>query len=321
MTFPGPVAALPDGYFVEEAPRGTLALHVDVAEALHRVGYGPESDGPLQPADVAGRRPLWELSLEGRRYLVRRYQHGGLLRSLTGGRYLDWERPFRELCLSDTLLRCGILTPRVVAARARAVGPLWELEVMTPRIEGAIDLGEALGRLRRGEIAQRPRRRILEAFGDLVRRMHLHDLLHADLQPNNILVAEEDLEPDACGPPTLHLLDLDRSVLGEVRSHERRTQLERLYRHVARMEARYGACLSHADLARFFRGYDPERSSWKADWRAVKTRHALGKSIHGLGHLLERLLASPRDERRHGTLTPQVGRADARDRPGPTASR
>ena len=44
---------LPSGYFVDESPRGVLALHVDVAQALHGVGYGPEHDGQLRLADIS----------------------------------------------------------------------------------------------------------------------------------------------------------------------------------------------------------------------------------------------------------------------------
>jgi tRNA A-37 threonylcarbamoyl transferase component Bud32 len=314
----GFLAALPDGYFVEEAPRGVLAVHADVARQLHEAGYGPESDGAMWGADVAGRRPLYELRLGSQRYLVRRFQHGGLMRALTGRRYLDPDRPFRELVLSDSLLRLGIPTPRVVAARARSVGVGWELEVMTPRVEDAVDLGEVLGRARRGEVSTRARRRVLEAFGDLVRRLHLHGLLHADLQPNNVLVGEADLTEKAVGPPALHLLDLDRSGFGEVSSAERRSQIERLYRHVARVEGRHGTCLSRIDYARVFRGYDPERGRWKGDWRAVRARHALGRGLHGLGHMLERVLAGPRDERRHAAVTPRAPRADGPGTSGPT---
>lgn len=320
MTRVGLLAKLPDGYFVEEAPRGVLAVHADVARELHEAGYGPESDGALRGADVAGRRPLLELVLGERRYLVRRFQHGGLLRAVTGRRFLDADRPFRELVLSDSLLRLGISTPRVVAARARSVGVGWELEVMTPRVEDAVDLGEALGRVRRGEVPVSARRRVLEALGDLVRRMHLHGLLHADLQPNNVLVHEADLTDQASGPPQLVLLDLDRSGFGEVGDAERRAQLERLYRHVARVEARHGACLSRADYLRFLRGYDPEGSRWKDDWRAVRARHQLGRGLHGVGHLLERVLAGPRDERRHARVTPPEGGAGGRGTPGPTGS-
>ncbi len=304
MAAGGLLTALPDGYFVEQAPRGVLVVHADVARALHEVGYGPEGDGDVHQADLVGRAPLYQLELSGTRYLVRRFRHGGLLRRLTGRRFLDSQRPFRELVLSDSLLRLGIATPRVVAARAQSAGFGWKLEVMTQRMEGAIDLGEVLGRVRRGEVEPRARRRVLEALGDLVRRLHLHGMLHADLQPNNILVREADLEPGVSGQPELFLLDLDRSGFAKVGNAERRSQLERLYRHVARAEARHGSCLTLADYARFLRGYDPERNRWKGDWRAVRTRYAFGRGVHGFGRLLERLLGGTRDESRHRAVSP-----------------
>ncbi|MDA1265491.1 MAG: hypothetical protein O2816_10475 [Planctomycetota bacterium] len=279
-----------------------LAVHADVARQLHELGYGPESDGDVRRSDVVGRAPLFECELGGARYLVRRFRHGGLLRRLTGRRFLDAERPFRELCLSDSLLRLGIPTPRVVAARARSAGFGWQLEVITPRLEGTIDLGTWLGRLRRDEAPATSRSTVLEAFGDLVRRMHLHGLLHADLQPNNVLVDESGLA--ASGVPRLHVLDLDRSAFAEISSRERRAQLVRLYRHVARTEAKHGACLTRADFARFLRGYDPERSRWKADWRGVREHHGRRRLWHGLGRVIERLLADPRDESRHRILVP-----------------
>lgn len=303
MSLAGLLARLPDGYFVEEAPRGMLAVHADVARPLHEAGYGPEADGDLRPADVRGRAPLLELELGGARYLVRRFRHGGLLRRLTGRRFLDAERPFRELILSDSLLRLGILTPRVVAARARSAGLGWELEVMTRRVEHALDLGTVLGRARRGEVPAAVLGRLCVSLGDLVRRLHLHGVLHADLQPNNVLVREADLAPDAAGAAELVLLDLDRSRFARVGEAERRAQLERLYRHVAVAEDRHGAVLSRADHARFLRGYDPERGRWKADWKAVRARYAALRGVHALGRLAERVLAGSRDESRHRLVT------------------
>jgi len=292
---------LPDGYFVEESPHGILALHGDVARTLHELGYGPESDGELSDSELVGRRPLLELRLDREVFLVRRFSHGGLLRWLTGKRFLDAERPFRELILSDSLLRVGIRTPRVLAARARSIGLGWQLEVLTRRVENALDLGYVLGLARKGELAPGVRASILKSLGDLVRRLHQHGCLHADLQPNNVLVNSEALEG---GTPELWLLDLDRSYfVDHLADGERRANLRRLYRHVARREEQHGRALRHSDYLRFLRGYDPDGSRWKADWRAVNSRHGLGLRLHRTGWLLERMFGGKRpDPRSHGDL-------------------
>jgi len=292
---------LPDGYFVEESPHGILALHGDVSRTLHELGYGPESDGELSDSELAGRRPLLELRLDGQVFLVRRFSHGGLLRWLTGKRFLDAERPFRELILSDSLLRVGIRTPRVLAARARSIGLGWQLEVLTRRVDDSLDLGYVLGLARKGELTPAVRASILQALGDLVRRLHLHGCLHADLQPNNVLINSKALEGET---PVLWVLDLDRSYFVEhLKDADRRANLRRLYRHVARREEQHGRALRRHDYLRFMRGYDPDGSRWKEDWRAVSSRHVLGLSLHRAGWLLERLLGGKRpDPRSHGDL-------------------
>ena len=83
---------LPGEYQVEQHPRGVLAVRRDCAAALRESGFGVDSDGELRESDLRGRRALAELDVGGRRCVVRSFSHGGLLRWLTGARYLDPER-------------------------------------------------------------------------------------------------------------------------------------------------------------------------------------------------------------------------------------
>ncbi|MCA8981443.1 MAG: hypothetical protein H6831_15820 [Planctomycetes bacterium] len=287
---------LPSGYFVEESPRGILALHTGVARALHTAGYGPEQDGEVVQSELSGRRPLYEFRVGEDAFVVRRFSHGGLLRWLTGVRFLDAERPFRELILSESLRRAGIRTPRVVAARAKmASGFGWLLEVVSRRLEDTVDLGHVLGRARRGEVDRAPKRRLLLEVGRLVSRLHKQGCLHSDLTPNNLLVDSAALHG---GEPELWVLDLDGSTLHDALTDaQRRKNLRRLYRFVERRERRYGSALTRTDFARFFRGYDPEGRRWKADWRSVATMHSRRSVFHALGWLFERSFAPRTDPR------------------------
>lgn len=287
---------LPSGYFVEESPGGILALHASVARALHEAGYGPEQDGEAVQSELSGRRPLHEFRVGDEAFVVRRFSHGGLLRWLTGVRFLDPERPFRELILSDALRRAGIPTPRVVAARARAARPYgWRLEVTSRRLEGTVDLGHVLGAARRGEVPRDALRALARATGKLVAQLHKHGCLHADLTPNNMLVERASL---AGGAPAPWILDLDGSTLHDALTDaQRRKNLRRLFRFVARREERYGAALTRTDYARFFRGYDPSGRRWKDDWRAVASQHARRSLAHRLGWLFERTFAPRTDPR------------------------
>ena len=277
---------LPSGYFVDESPRGVLVLHADFARALHEAGYGPEHDGSLRRSDLSGRRPLYELEAGGERLVVRRFSHGGLMRWITGQRFLDPERPFRELVLSTTLRQAGIATPQVVAARARpAWGGGWYLDLVSRRVEGAIDLGYLLGLARAGRLDFRVLRSLLAATGQVVRQLHRHGCLHADLTPTNLLATEDVLEG---ADPKLWVIDLDRSVIrGKLTAAERLQNLRRLFRYVARREVRHGRALQRTDYMRFLLAYEPDRARRKVVLREVLAAHRRSSPLHSLGWLAE----------------------------------
>jgi tRNA A-37 threonylcarbamoyl transferase component Bud32 len=279
---------LPAGYFSEESPGGVLVMHADVARGFHGLGFGPESDGTLAPSDVSGRSPLGQLEVDGQRFLVRRFRHGGMFRWLTGARYLDAERPFRELIVANSVARSGVRTPQVVAARAVIAGPgLWNLDVVTRRIDQAIDYGEVLERIRAGEVEDGPRARLFEAAGALVRQLHEIGFVHADLQPRNLLVRTDALEG---AKPEPWIIDLEGSSFrARLEDGERRANLRRLYRALRRRESRGEPFLRPRDVARFGRGYDPSGERRRADWRAVRAGHARAQLWHRAGWALERV--------------------------------
>ncbi len=321
-----PPIDLPAGYRWAGSDEGWLALWDERALELQRAGYSAASDAPLLPSKHAGRGNLAEIDLAGGRLLVRRFQHGGLLRGVTGERYLSPKRPFLELQLSEQLRAAGFRTPRVVAARARRSGPLaWHLELITERVPGTRDLGYMLAEARTGTLSGELRRRLCQGAGELVRDLHGAGFLHADLQPANVLWEEGDDSPEtgsvesdqpaqsgepadfalspegethaaASRPPRLWVLDLDGSVwrypLGRP---ERIANLRRLWRNVERRERSLGPSLTGADLARFLRAYDP------ADWRSLATEieasRARREPLHRVGHALDggrRIAKDPR---------------------------
>jgi tRNA A-37 threonylcarbamoyl transferase component Bud32 len=294
------LSELPRGYDVRRGPRACIAAREDVVADLERAGYGLDSDGATTPSSLAGRRPLLELATRRGTYLIRRFTHGGLLRRITGARFGDPTRPFRELCTSARLLDRGLRTPEIVAARARrAAGFGWELDVVTRRVEDALDVGAALAMARRGGIARSALRRLELALGALVRELHELGCLHADLTPNNVLVERPSLDR---GEPKLWIIDLDRArILSAVGEDERLRNLERLFRFVARRERRHGRMLARSDYARFLRGYDAGRARWKDDWRAIAALHDRHLVWHELGWKLEDLWgrrADPREAER-----------------------
>ncbi|MCZ6597815.1 MAG: hypothetical protein O7B99_09275 [Planctomycetota bacterium] len=280
---------LPPGYCVEAARRGVMAVHADYVDALRSVSFGPEGGETLVESELAGRAPLYELTAGDERLLVRRFHHGGLLRWATGKRFADPERPFRELVVSAALAEAGVRTPLVVGARSRRA-PIggWYLELVTRRVDDVLDLGLWLHRLQSIGITAPARGRVLHAVGELVGRLHAVGLLHADLQPKNVLLGADFAH---ASEPSLWIIDLDRSTLRErLSTAQRRANLRRLFRAAARR----APFLTGSDHRRFLAGYGRglgERLAWKEEWRAILAEHRRRRSAHSLGWVFERAFA------------------------------
>jgi Ser/Thr protein kinase RdoA (MazF antagonist) len=143
--------------------------------------------------------------------------------------------------------------------------------------------GEDLYALLSRDTPRDPREAVLRRAGALIRSLHDHGVLHADLHPRNLFVAE--------GTGDVFVLDLDRTVRGPVPSRAARLEnLARFYRFGRRREnLGEGRGWSEADVRAILEGYaggDPcelegemlasyERSSW----------------VHRIGWLLEKAFA------------------------------
>jgi len=288
--------ALAPEFRVERVAHSIWAVRRDVESLLQQTGFTARSDGGLQASELVGRKPLFELAVGTDRFVVRKFSHGGLWRFATGRRFSDPLRPFREIASARHLTKHGLKTAEIVAARARrSVAFGWELDLVTRRVEGAVDLGLLLGRARRGAVDHHVVARCCAALGDFVRRMHACGFLHADLTPNNVLV---NASVSNGAEPALVVLDLDRARIVERLSEENRLDnLRRLYRFIARREERDGRALTRTDYARFFAGYDAGGERWKSDWRSVASAHARSHASHAIGWRLEEWLGKKRDVR------------------------
>lgn len=280
---------LPEEYRVVESAGGVVAVHRDWADAFAQAGYGPDHLGPLRPSDLAGRKPLFELHIADERFVVRRFSHGGLLRWLTGARFLDAERPFRELVLACELERAGFETPQVIAARARrSKAGGWRLDLVTRRVEPSRNLAQALGDLGTPPRGGPVRRGLAAAAGALVRRMHDAGLLHADLTTSNLL-----LRGEVGDQPRLLILDLDGSTLAgaPLEGPARVGNLARLLRHVERRREGGQLAVLITDYARFLAAYEPDHDLRHALWGEVRAAHARTLGVHAVGWAVERRLA------------------------------
>ncbi|MCE9581401.1 MAG: hypothetical protein K8T20_02675 [Planctomycetes bacterium] len=116
--------------------------------------------------------------------VIRRCRRGGALGGLLGDRHWSPRAAWDEMQMSEKLLRDGVAVAEVLAVRAERHGIAWRLDVVTRKIEDAVQLRELLREDRPAGFA----RPSVHAVAAAVRRMHDSGLWHADLNLQNILV-------------------------------------------------------------------------------------------------------------------------------------
>ncbi len=276
---------LPDTYWVSREPEGSLAILKSYYAALQELGYAVLHDGQRSPSELKGRGNLEEFHLPGQTLVIRRFRRGGLARLFSQDRFLNPERPFAEIRLSDRLKALGFQTPRLVAARARRLGIMgYRLEVVTERLQGSQSLGAALKAVRSQSTPARQALALLaqqtKAFGALVARLHAVGFVHSDLQPENILWVQSQAD---AGQDPLWVLDLDRSRFETelpLALAVRAKNLWRLWRYILRQENRGPKALRPTDYARFLKAYEPSKTQRRQLGQALQELRTRRSKYH-----------------------------------------
>ncbi len=251
---------LPVAYGVQRAPEGVLAILKSYYPDLTAIGYGVRTDGERRPSTLKGRGNLEEFHLDRGVLVIRRFRRGGFARWASRDRFLNPERPLREIQLSLRLRELGFCTPVVVAGRAQRVGILgYRLEVVTEFMASAGSLGSlwrSASALQGEERNQALRHLPWRPFGVLVRRLHDAGFLHSDLQPENFLWLSESGD--------IAVLDLDRSRLAQESPWPQEAlakNLWRLWRYLLRRDGAGPQALRVGHYLRFLKAYEPERAA------------------------------------------------------------
>lgn len=209
---------LPQGYRLHRTQNTTLVYRGDRPDLLVLA----EVKGvPGTPWHASGRAAIHTIEPD---LVVRPLMHGGLLRGITGRRFLGASRSLREVKTSLHLASAGVPTPEVLAVRVVRHGLFVSIDVVTRLIPGSTDLLTYLEELRDDS------REILRRTGRLIRRMHEAGVYHADLHVKNILMDSR---------AELYLLDLDNARrYARVPAFMRRMNLRRFARSVEKWKAK-----------------------------------------------------------------------------------
>lgn len=176
-------------------------------------------------------------------FALRHYHRGGLPARISRDRYiwhgLEKSRPWREWALQVELYRRGLPVPRPIAVRVVRQGISYTADIVTEAID-ARPLADCLCEKRLPAVQ-------LEKLGAWLRRFHLEEVYHADLNARNILLDDEG---------KVYLIDFDRSELRRGDEGWRSANMERLHRSLMkfrRMEKNFA--FDDEDWKAVMRGY------------------------------------------------------------------
>ncbi len=147
-----------------------------------------------------GRGTTFFIQHQGRDFVLRHYQRGGLIAKFSKEKYiwfgLRFSRPWREWRLLEKMLEKGLPVPIPAAIKLERSGLLYTADIMMHRIPSSRTLMHIL-------MVEELVEGYWIAIGSVIRRFHEQGVYHADLNANNILIDEGGrcylIDFDRCG--------------------------------------------------------------------------------------------------------------------------
>lgn len=229
---------------------------------------------------VRGRKEHKLISAAGEKFVLRHYQHGGILRFFTRDLYLTASRFLQELAVSSYALSQAIPTPEIAALRIKRTLLGYKADILSRHIADSADLQKLLREDSR-EIARARKREIIDNCAKLIRRMHDAGILHADLHAKNILLSFSG------SLIQLYILDLDRAkILKSLSLRQRLKNLFRLGRSLDKISD--AGIITERDKYRFFLKYLKADEALPINKRAVVAQFARHRKIHSIWRRITR---------------------------------
>ncbi|GEA61385.1 3-deoxy-D-manno-octulosonic acid kinase [Vibrio comitans NBRC 102076] len=189
-----------------------------------------------------GRGTTWFVQLDSLQGALRHYRRGGLFGKLVKDQYWfsGWEqtRSFQEFALLQHLRNKGVNVPRPIAARADKFGPFYTADLLSERIPNANDL---VAKLQVSSLSAE----VYESIGRQIKRMHLAQVNHTDLNIHNILLDESN---------KVWIIDFDKC--SELTGDDwKQGNLDRLKRSFHKEVKRFSIHWRESDWEHLLRGY------------------------------------------------------------------
>ncbi len=277
---------IPPSFSLTEKGKTYLLLRNDYEESLLHQGIGDLEtffkNHLLTTKYLNGRTPHPSIPIQnGKRMVLRKYSHGGLLRFLNRDLFLFGARSFKELSLTEEIRSSDIPTIQPIGAIHQIVtDPFYRAYLLSLEISPAKDLIQYFQE--NGPSFSREsllhKRKTIKAAGFLLRQFHQRGFYHRDLQLKNLLVAGDQVL----------IIDFDRSYRKKILSvRERVKNLLRLNRSVEKWK-HSGLPITRTDRWRFLMAYAGEdQEIRKAIQRALLT-YSIGLLFHRIGWFFQK---------------------------------
>ena len=183
--------------------------------------------------------------------VLRAYQRGGLVSRFNRQTYLginrESSRSFREWRLLQWMYEQGLPVPQPIAASICrwpfALSPFYRAWILVQRIENTQTLDHYLS-------IQSLAATHWQAIGQCIARFHRHNIYHADLNANNVLLDNQQ---------NIYLIDFDRAQLrsgADKQARWKQDNLQRLRRSLFKQQGLHGTYFfQQANWEALLKGY------------------------------------------------------------------
>lgn len=165
-----------------------------------------------------GRGTTFFIQHQGRDFVLRHYQRGGLIAKVSKDQYwwfgLRFTRPWREWALLENMQKKGLPVPVPAAIKVQRKGLLYTADIMMHRIPHSRTLMQIL---MTEELAEG----YWISIGSVIRRFHENGIYHSDLNANNIMLDDGG---------RCYLIDFDRCSIKKTALKWQKENLLRLKR-------------------------------------------------------------------------------------------
>ncbi len=189
---------------------------VKISPQLFDAKYWQQKNAIIGSAQ--GRGTTWFIKTEGQEWVLRHYYRGGLIGKLINDSYLYQgmakTRAAQEFNLLAQMQKLALPAPQAIAYQVIRHGLFYRADLITQRIENAIDLVELLTQKSLDSA-------LWEAIGKTIKSFHQHGIYHHDLNAHNILIDDNK---------KVWLIDFDRGEQRTVASQWQESNMQRLLR-------------------------------------------------------------------------------------------